>query len=317
MSRENKSTEQPQTPASLVKPVLAFFVSLVVVALCIMSLSTIDAGAAMNDTPVTSPPVTTSVTSQSTQQVTGTEPIVTTVPYDIPATDPKDTNDGGLLENLGLNDNNGALELVIIITILTLAPSILIMMTCFTRIIVVFSLLRNAMGIQTTPPNQVLVGLALFLSLFIMTPVLSEMNEVAYQPYRNGEMTTIEAVSAASVPLKKWMLRNTSQESMDFFLELSEQEMPTGTDDEIADALGLEIVAPSFMISELKLAFSIGFLLFLPFLIIDIVVSSTLMSMGMIMLPPSMISMPFKILLFVLVNGWANLASSLVRGFYR
>lgn len=248
----------------------------------------------------------------------------TTLPYDPPVTDtPDGGNQQGLLDLLNVNDNNGTLDLVLLITILSLAPSIVIMMTCFTRLIIVFSLLRNAIGVQATPPNQVLVGLALFLTLFIMQPTISKMNEVAYKPYKAGELTTVEACTAASQPLKEFMLLNTSNESLSFFLELSASSqpeeyqvtMPTGTNEEIAAALPLTVVVPSFIISEIKTGFTAGFYLFLPFLIIDIVVSSTLMSLGMIMLPPAMISLPFKILLFILVNGWQLLVGSLVRGF--
>ena len=169
------------------------------------------------------------------------------------------------------------------------------------------------MGIQQTPPNQVLVGLALFLTLFIMSPVIKQMDTVAYQPYKNGEYTAMEAAKKATVPLKQWMLKQTSQESMSFFLELAGEEMPT---ENIEANIGLQIVAPAFIISELKRAFIIGFLLFIPFLVIDIIVASTLMSMGMIMLPPAMISLPFKILLFIMIDGWQLLVGTLVSGFH-
>ena len=221
-------------------------------------------------------------------------------------------NEGLLNGLLNVNGNNGTLELILLITILSLAPSLLILMTSFTRIIIVFSLLRNAMGIQQTPPNQVLVGLALFLTMFIMTPVFKDINEVAYKGYKSGEYTTMEAAKKATVPLKEWMLKQTTNESMEFFLDLADKEMPK---DNPADNIGLEIVVPAFIISELKRAFIIGFLLYLPFLVIDIIVSSTLMSMGMIMLPPAMISMPFKLLLFIMIDGWQLLAGTLVSGF--
>lgn len=235
-------------------------------------------------------------------------PADTALPYDEPLLDTDEAE--GLLGLLDVNDSNSTLDLVILITILSLAPSILILMTCFTRIIISFSLLRNAMGVQQTPPNQVLIGLALFLTLFIMSPVISEMNEVAYKPYKSGELTTIEAVKEAGVPLKEFMLKQTSSGSLEFFLDLSGEEMPDNPEE-----LSLTVVTPAFIISEIKTGFTIGFLLFIPFLIIDIVVSSTLMSMGMIMLPPAMISLPFKILLFILVDGWQLLTGALVRGF--
>lgn len=237
---------------------------------------------------------------------------VTTLPYDTPVTDER-TNDGSLLDYLDITDSNGTLDLILLITLLSLAPSIIILMTCFTRIIIVFSLLRNAMGTNTVPPNQVLVGLAIFLSLFIMSPVVGEINETAYTPYKNGEITVTEALERAADPLKGFMLRQTSNDSMAFFLDLSGTDYPETDAD--AMELGLEVIVPAFVISEIKTAFSIGFLLFLPFLIIDIVVSATLMSLGMIMLPPAMISLPFKILMFVLVDGWMLLCGALVNGF--
>ena len=172
-----------------------------------------------------------------------------------------DSENSGILDGiLDPNDNNGTLELILLITILSLAPSIIILMTSFTRIIIVFSLLRNAMGIQQTPPNQVLVGLALFLTFFIMSPVIKEMNDIAYKPYKNGELSTVEAMGKASEPLKKFMLKQTSNESMEFFLDLADKEMPDEAN--ITKELGLEIVVPAFILSELKIAFTIGFLLY-------------------------------------------------------
>lgn len=236
------------------------------------------------------------------------------LPYNEPVTD-DDTDRESLLDLLDVNNSTNTIDLIILITILSLAPSILVMMTCFTRIIISFSLLRNAMGVQQTPPNQVMIGLALFLTLFIMSPVISEMNETAYVPYKNGEYTSVEAVKAASVPLKKWMLKNTSNESMNFFLELSGTEIEAETEEEFANEVSFITVVPAFILSEIKIGFEIGFLLYIPFLIIDIVVSTVLMSMGMMMLPPTTISIPFKILLFVLVDGWTLLVGSLANGF--
>ena len=234
-------------------------------------------------------------------------------------TNNSDNNNGltaqGLLDSLNINESSNTIDLIILITILSLAPSILVMMTCFTRIIISFSLLRNALGVQQTPPNQVMIGLALFLTLFIMTPVINQMNEVAYVPYKNGEMTSVEAVKAASVPLKNWMLKNTSNESMNFFLELSGDQASVETEEDFAQQVSFTTVVPAFILSEIKIGFEIGFLLYIPFLIIDIVVSTVLMSMGMMMLPPTTISVPFKILLFVLADGWTMLAGSLVNGF--
>ena len=209
------------------------------------------------------------------------------------------------------------LEIIILLTLIALAPSMLIMMTCFTRIVIVLGFLRTAMQTQSTPPNMVITGMALFLTFFIMAPVFSEINEVAYQPYVSEELTTEEALDAASVPLKKFMLKQTSQDDLQFFLDLSKTEEPEGgyTDEYLQNDLSLTVIVPSFMISELKRAFQMGFLIFLPFLVIDLVVGSTLMSMGMMMLPPAMISMPFKILVFVLADGWNLLIGSVVASY--
>lgn len=202
------------------------------------------------------------------------------------------------------------LEVLVILTMITLLPSILIMMTSFTRIIIVLSMLRNALGLQQTPPNTVLVGISLFLTLFIMAPVVTDINENAYQPYKNEVITQQEALDKASVPIKEFMLKQTKVESLEVFLDFAKMEKPKNLEE-----IPLHIVIPAFMTSELSRAFVMGFLLFIPFLIIDIIVSSTLMSMGMIMLPPVMISLPFKILLFIVINGWELLFSTLVSSF--
>lgn len=263
------------------------------------------------------PNVTTSVPqeTQSTQTVQDPQTTADTLPYDEPVIHDEEDDANALLEALDLNNSTTTLDLVILITILSLAPSILIMMTSFTRIIISFSLLRNAMGVQQTPPNQVLIGLALFLTLFIMSPVIDDMNEAAYVPYKNGEMTSVEAVQAASGPLKEWMLKNTSDDTMAFFINLSGEDYTSATEEEFIEKIPFRLVAPAFILSEIKIGFQIGFLLYIPFLVIDMVVSSVLMSMGMMMLPPSTVSMPFKIIMFVLVDGWQLLAGSLVSGF--
>jgi flagellar biosynthetic protein FliP len=201
------------------------------------------------------------------------------------------------------------LEIIEMFTLLALAPSILIMTTCFTRIIIVLSFLRNALGLQQTPPNQVLIGIALFLSLFIMNPVISEINTQAYQPYKEEKITQEQFLEKASVPLKKFMLKQTKKDDLNLFVKLSKSEVKS------FDDVPITVVIPAFMTSELKRAFTIGFLIFIPFLIIDMIVSSTLMSMGMIMLPPAMISLPFKLLLFVLVDGWDLLFKTLATSF--
>ena len=241
-------------------------------------------------------------------------------PGDYLDTDPtyvnKDAGSSVIQELIGV-DASQPLEIIILLTLIALAPSMPIMMTCFTRIVIVLGFLRTAMQTQSTPPNMVITGMALFLTFFIMAPVFSEINEVAYQPYVSEELTTEEALDAASVPLKKFMLKQTSQDDLQFFLDLSKTEEPEGgyTDEYLQNDLSLTVIVPSFMISELKRAFQMGFLIFLPFLVIDLVVGSTLMSMGMMMLPPAMISMPFKILVFVLADGWNLLIGSVVASY--
>ena len=185
------------------------------------------------------------------------------------------------------------------------------------RFFVPFSFLRSAMGLQQNPPNMVLVGMALFLTLFTMSPVITEIQSTAYEPYVEEQITQEEFVDRAEVPLKEFMLRNTEQSSLKLFCDLAGQDVPEDQDGaDGAVALPLQIVVPSFVTTELKRAFEIGFYLYIPFLLIDVVVASALMSMGMIMLPPSMISMPFKLLLFISLDGWHLLFSTLVQGFH-
>lgn len=202
-----------------------------------------------------------------------------------------------------------AVKIIMVLTMISLAPFLLLMMTCFTRIIIVLSFMRNALGLQQSPPNQVLIGLALFITFFIMQPVLSEVNEMALEPYNQGQIGTQEFIDRASVPLKEFMLKQTTKSEVELFKGLSADEEVVKME---AKDLPLHIVVPAFMTSELKRAFLIGFLLFIPFLVIDMIVSSTLMSMGMIMLPPVMISLPFKLMLFVVVDGWGLLIKTLV-----
>ena len=203
------------------------------------------------------------------------------------------------------------LKIVFLLTILSLAPAILILMTSFTRIIVVFSFLRQALGTQNSPPNQVLVGLALVLTFFIMHPVWQSINQQAIIPYEQHEITNQQFLQRATKPLKDFMLRQTRRKDLALFISLSRQGKPKN-----AAALSLTTVVPAFVISELKTAFEIGFMLYLPFIILDMVVSSILLSMGMMMLPPVMISLPFKLMLFVLVDGWDLLIGSLVKSFH-
>ncbi len=210
-------------------------------------------------------------------------------------------------------DNVQALQVLFLTTLITMLPSLLVMMTSFTRYIVVFSFLRSAMGTQQTPPNVVLIGMAIFLTLFTMSPVFSQIKTDAYDPYVAKQITQEEFLQKAEVPLKDFMLRQTETSSINLYCDLGKVDRPA--DGDAAMKLAMHIVAPAFMTSELKRAFEIGFLLYLPFMLIDIVVASTLMSMGMIMLPPAMISTPFKLLLFILLNGWSLLFSTLVQGF--
>lgn len=207
-------------------------------------------------------------------------------------------------------DQVQTLEILLLTTLVTLLPSIVVMMTSFTRIIISLSFLRTAMGTQNTPPNNVLVGISLFLTLFIMSPVITQIQQIAYEPYVAQQISQEEALNRAKVPLKQFMLEQTETSSLEMYLDLSGAEM---TED--PTQLPLRVIVPAFMTSELKRAFEIGFFLYIPFLLIDVIVSATLMSMGMIMLPPATISMPFKLLLFITVDGWQLLFSTLARGF--
>ncbi len=202
------------------------------------------------------------------------------------------------------------IQIVLLITLLTLAPAILILVTSFTRIIIVLSLLRHAMSTQQIPPNQVLIGLALFLTFFIMTPVLDDINSQAVRPYLNEEISQREAFERAVVPIRTFMLKYTRQVDIALFLRAAEMPQPANVDE-----LQTRVIIPAFVISELKTAFQMGVMLFIPFLIIDMVVASVLMSMGMMMLPPIMVSLPFKIILFVLVDGWHLVVLSIVQSF--
>lgn len=202
------------------------------------------------------------------------------------------------------------LQILLLLTSLTFLPAVVLMMTCFTRIIIVLSLLRMALGTQSTPPNQVLVGLALFLSLFVMSPVLDRVYVEAYQPLAENKISVSQALEQAAEPLKGFMLKQTRQADLALFIKLSGQPAPQD-----AGEVQLRVLVPAFVTSELKTAFQIGFAVFLPFLIIDMVVASVLMSMGMMMMSPAIVSLPFKIMLFVLVDGWNLLIASLVQSF--
>ena len=202
------------------------------------------------------------------------------------------------------------LEILFMLTVLMLLPSIVVMMTSFLRIIIILSFTRTAIGVQQTPPNIVLVGMAIFLSLFIMNPVIQQIDTDAYQPYQAGEMTQEEALNKAVVPMKQFMLKQTEVSALNLFTDAADSEQVDNPEE-----LSLVVIVPAFVTSELKRAFTAGLLLYIPFLLIDIIVSSTLMSMGMIMLPPATIALPFKLLLFVTVNGWELLFASIINGF--
>lgn len=203
-----------------------------------------------------------------------------------------------------------SLSLIVGLTLLSVAPALLLLCTSFTKIVVVLSLTRNALGLTSVPPNQVLAGLALFLSLFVMGPVLSQVNELGVQPYLKGEKAQSQAFQDGVEPLKTFMLDHTRNAELAMFVEMSGAEKPAARED-----VALTALVPAFVLSELKSAFIIGFVIFIPFLVIDLVVSASLMSLGMMMLPPVMISLPFKLLLFVLVDGWALIIQSLVKSY--
>lgn len=209
-----------------------------------------------------------------------------------------------------MNLNDPVIEVFLIVSFLSLLPAILIMFTSFTRIVVILSFLRQAIGGQQVPPNPVIIGLALFLTFFIMSPTIDLISKEALNPYIAKKINMEEALKKAEPPIKNFMLRQTRQKDLALFLNLSKDKKPA-----TPDLLPLRVVVPAFAISELKTAFEIGFLLFIPFLIIDMVVASILLSMGMMMLPPALISLPFKLLLFVLVDGWNLVTNSIVRSF--
>jgi flagellar biosynthesis protein FliP len=225
---------------------------------------------------------------------------------------PAEPGDGSVVVELdGLTDEpSSSITLLLTITLLSLAPAILLTCTCFTKILIVLGLTRNALGLQQTPPNQVLAGLALFLSLFIMAPVLSDMNEQGVQPYLDGELTSAQAWDAGIDPLKTFMLHQTGDEEIELLANVAQRELPGDRAD-----TPMTMLVPAFVLSELKQAFIIGFIIFIPFLVIDLVVSGALMALGMMMMPPVMVSLPFKLLLFVLVNGWGLVITSLVASY--
>ncbi|MDY0267650.1 flagellar type III secretion system pore protein FliP [Trichloromonas sp.] len=204
-----------------------------------------------------------------------------------------------------------ALQVLMVLTVLSVAPAILLMTTAFTRVVIVLSFVRQAMGTQQLPPNQVVIGLALFLTLFIMAPVWTKINETALQPYLKNELNQQIALERALDPMRDFMLAQTAEKDLALLMEIARVEAPATKDD-----VPTLTLIPAFMLSELKRAFQMGFMIYIPFLVVDMVVASVLMAMGMMMLPPPIISLPFKILLFVLVDGWALVVGSLVKSFY-
>ncbi|HWQ43420.1 MAG TPA: flagellar type III secretion system pore protein FliP [Desulfosporosinus sp.] len=226
---------------------------------------------------------------------------------------PKSAWAAGLTLDLGnssTQQTSSSLQILMLMTVLSLAPAILMLMTSFTRIIIVLSFVRNALGTQQLPPNQVMVGLALFLTFFVMAPTWNQINTDAVQPYMKNQITQTEALAKAEEPLRVFMFRQTREKDLELFVGLSKMERP-----KTYREVPTYVLIPAFVISELKTAFQMGFAIFIPFIVIDMIVSSTLMSIGMMMLPPMMISLPFKLLLFVLVDGWHLVVQSLVTSF--
>lgn len=217
------------------------------------------------------------------------------------------------------DSGSSTLDLLFLLAFIALIPTFLMMLTCFTRIVISFSFLRNAMGVANSPPNQVVVGLSIFITIFIMFPVFSQIKTEAYDPYKAGKITAEAAIEEGQKPLKIFMLKQVYEEDLDMFLSLADSQGTVNMEeidsqDKLTD-VSIFIIAPAFITSELKRAFMIGFLLYIPFLVIDLVVSSTLMAMGMVMLPPAMISMPFKLMLFIVADGWNLLIESLIVSF--
>jgi flagellar biosynthetic protein FliP len=210
----------------------------------------------------------------------------------------------------GIGSMSAPLQIVLLLTLISFLPAILVTMTSFTRIVIVFHFLRQALGTQEMPSNQILIGLALFLTMFIMAPVASRISSDAVQPALAGQVTVKEALDRGAPPLRTFMLKQTRRDDLELFINLSRTPVP-----EKPDELPMTVVIPAYVISELKTGFQMGFFLFVPFLLIDLVVSTTLLSMGMLQLPPAMVSLPFKVLLFVMIDGWNLLVGSIVRSF--
>ncbi|MFA9463824.1 MAG: flagellar type III secretion system pore protein FliP [Velocimicrobium sp.] len=251
--------------------------------------------------------------------VSAAETDATAQDTEIPVREPTNTTDNAnddfqlnISSNAGSTSLSSTLQILMMITILSIAPSILLMVTSFTRIVIVLHFVRSALGTQTTPPNQVLIGLALFLTFFIMSPVFTQINDNAIKPLSEGTITQEEAIEAGLAPIREFMYQQTNTKDIKLFLEIADMTEQVQKEDDIPTT----VLIPSFMINELRKAFTMGFVIYLPFLVIDMVVASTLMSMGMMMLPPTTISMPFKILLFIMADGWNLVIGELVKTFY-
>jgi flagellar biosynthesis protein FliP len=227
-----------------------------------------------------------------------TSPVAPVVPY------------GNVDISIGDGSPSSSITLILAITVLSVAPSVLLLATSFTKIIVVLGLTRNALGLPTSPPNQVLTGIALFLTLFVMGPVFSDINDVAVQPYMDGTMTVSQAYDAGVVPLRSFLLENTREDELKLMIGLSGEEKPADESE-----VSMTTLIPAFVLSELKSAFIIGLVIFIPFLVLDMLVSASLMAMGMMMVPPTIVSLPFKLLLFVVVDGWALITTALVHSY--
>jgi flagellar biosynthetic protein FliP len=235
------------------------------------------------------------------------DPVAPTAPVEpvVPGVDP--AVDGGVDISIGDGSPSSSITLILAITVLSVAPSVLLLCTSFTKIIVVLGLTRNALGLPSSPPNQVLTGIALFLTLFVMGPVLSDINDVAVQPYMDGAITVSQAYDSGVVPLREFLLSNTREDELKLMIGLSGEEAPAD-----ATQVSMTTLVPAFVLSELKSAFIIGLVVFIPFLVLDMLVSASLMAMGMMMMPPTIVSLPFKLLLFVVVDGWALITTALV-----
>ncbi len=272
------------------------------------------AAAAPDPIPVPVPPSVPVLELDPTPPAPTPEPTQRTGLPSLPADD--DGSSDGEQATIGLEvpdvtgDSSNAVVVILLLSVLSIAPSLLILTTSFTRIVIVMSLTRNAIGIPSLPPQQVIVGLSLFLTLFVMGPTLETMNEVALQPLMNGELSFTEAADEAAIPLRSFMLESTREPELEMFLDASDAETPV-----LRDEVPLTALIPAFVLSELKSAFILGFIIFIPFMVIDIVVSAVLTSLGMMMLPPTFVSLPVKLLLFILLDGWTLIVGTILTSY--